>query len=58
MAAISVIHKDFKSAEEMSLSYLSFNTLVWPLPWQITVNYSKLNQIAAPYAAFQLDVLS
>lgn len=50
--------KTLKVQRRWSLSYFTFNTLVWPLPWQIPVNYSKLNQTAAPCAAFQLDVLS
>lgn len=59
MAEISVILKDLKNAEEMvPLSYLLFSTQVLPLSCRITVNYSKLNQIAAPFAAFELDVVS
>lgn len=33
------------------LSYLPFNTLVWPLSWQIIAKDYKLNQIVAPFAA-------
>lgn len=58
MAETSVILKDLKMQRRWSLSYFPFNTLVWPLSWQITVNYSKLNQIVAPFAASKLDVVS
>lgn len=40
------------------LSYLPFNTQVWPLTWQITVNYYKLNQIVTLFAAAELDVVA
>ena len=59
MAEISVILKDLKNAGELvPLSSLPFNSTFWPASWQITMNYDKLNQVAVPFAASELDVVS